>query len=134
TDSEHLVVVGTGAQAPYMALGHCAVRPIRRVTVYGRHEERAKVTAAEIRSLVGGEIEVNIASALDNVAPIADIISCATSSVQPVLAGECLRPGTCVDLVGVFARDNLEANDEVGLRSGLFVDTYEGALAEAGDL
>ncbi|MGH8179727.1 MAG: ornithine cyclodeaminase family protein, partial [Steroidobacteraceae bacterium] len=27
TDSEHLVVVGTGALAPYMALAHCAVRP-----------------------------------------------------------------------------------------------------------
>jgi ornithine cyclodeaminase len=134
TDSEHLVVVGTGALVPYMALGHCTVRPIRRITVSGRQEERAKETANEIRSLVGGEIEVSIASSLDKVAPIADIISCATSSVQPVLAGEWLRPGTFVDLVGGFSPDKREANDEVVLRSRLFVDTYEGALAEAGDL
>src|SRR6185437_3966684 len=120
--------------APYMALAHCAVRPIRRVTVSGRHEERAKETANEIRSLLGNEIEVNIASSLDKVAPIADIICCATSSVQPVLAGEWLRPGTLVDLVGGFSPDKREANDEVVLRSRLFVDTYEGALAEAGDL
>ena len=133
-DSEHLVVVGTGALAPYMALGHCTARPIRRVTVAGRHEERAKATAAEIRSLVGGEIEVSIASSLEKVAPIADIISCATSSAQPVLAGKWLRPGTFVDLVGGFSPHKREADDDAVVRSRLFVDTYEGVLAEAGDL
>jgi ornithine cyclodeaminase/alanine dehydrogenase-like protein (mu-crystallin family) len=134
TDSEHLVIVGTGALAPYMALGHCAVRPIRRITVSGRHEERARQTAAEIRSLVGDEIEINIATSLEKVAPIADIISCATSSVQPVLVGKWLRPGTFVDLVGGFSPDKREADDDAIARSRLFVDTYEGALAEAGDL
>lgn len=133
-DSEHLVIVGTGALAPYMALGHCTARPIRRVTVAGRHEERARETASEIRSLVGSEVEVNIASSLDKVVPIADIISCATSSTQPVLAGEWLRPGAFVDLVGGFSPQKREANDEAVTRSRLFVDTYEGALAEAGDL
>jgi len=133
-DSEHLVVVGTGALAPYMALGHCTARPIRRVTVAGRDEERARATAAEIRSLVGGEVEVNVASSLDKVAPIADIISCATSSAQPVLAGKWLRPGAFVDLVGGFSPDKREADDDAVLRSRLFVDTHEGALAEAGDL
>jgi ornithine cyclodeaminase len=134
TDSEHLVVVGTGALAPYMALGHCAARPIRRVTVAGRHEERARETAAEIRSLVGGEVEVSSASSLDKVAPIADIISCATSSAQPVLAGKWLRPGVFVDLVGGFSPNKREADDDAVVRSRLFVDTFEGALAEAGDL
>jgi ornithine cyclodeaminase len=134
TDSEHLVVVGTGALAPYMALGHCAARPIRRVTVAGRHEERARETAAEIRSLVGGEVEVSSTSSLDKVAPIADIISCATSSAQPVLAGKWLRPGVFVDLVGGFSPNRREADDDAVVRSRLFVDTFEGALAEAGDL
>src|SRR6185312_14455845 len=29
-DSAHLLIIGTGALAPYMALGHATVRPIRR--------------------------------------------------------------------------------------------------------
>ena len=134
TDSEHLVVVGTGALAPYMALAHCTVRPIRRITVAGRHEGRAGETAAEIRSLVGGEVEVEVTTSLDKAVPTADIISCATSSAQPVLAGKWLRAGAFVDLVGSFSPARREADDEAVVRSRLFVDTFEGALAEAGDL
>ena len=133
-DSAHLVIMGTGALAPYMALAHCAVRPIGKITVAGRNEERANETVAEIRALIGGEIEVEAATAPEKVVPIADIVSCATSSAQPVLAGKWLRPGTFVDLVGGFSPAKREADDEAVLRSRLFVDTYEGALAEAGDL
>lgn len=133
-DSAHLVVIGTGALAPYMALAHCTVRPIGKVTVAGRREERAKETAAEIRSLVGGEVEVEVATSLEKVVPIADIVTCATSSAQPVLCGKWLRPGAFVDLVGSFSPARREADDVAVLRSRIFVDTVEGALAEAGDL
>jgi len=39
-----------------------------------------------------------------------------------------------VDLVGSFKPSTREADDDVVLRSRIFVDTFEGALAEAGDL
>lgn len=133
-DSSHLLLVGTGALAPYMALGHCSVRPIRRVTVYGRSQERAMATAATVRSLISSEIDVRVASSLAETVPTADIVSCATSSVRPVLAGNWLRPGTFVDLVGSFSVARREADDEAILRSRLFVDTFEGTLTEAGDL
>jgi alanine dehydrogenase len=134
TDSQHLVVVGTGALAPYMALGHCTVRPIRRITVAGRTEARARETVAEVCSLIGDEVEVEATTCLDEAVPTADIISCATSSTQPVLAGKWLRPGAFIDLVGSFSPDRREADDDAVVRSRLFVDTFEGALAEAGDL
>jgi alanine dehydrogenase len=133
-DSERLVVVGTGALAPYMALAHCTVRPIRRVDVAGRHEDRARQTVTEIRDLVGEEIAVEVAPSLEKVVPAADIVSCATSSAEPVLAGKWLRPGTFLDLVGSFSPARREADDEAVVRSRIFVDTFEGALTEAGDL
>lgn len=133
-DSSHLLLVGTGALAPYMALGHCSVRPIQRVSVYGRSQEKAKATAAAVRSLITHEIDVRIASSLEEAVRAADIVSCATSSVRPVLAGNWLRPGTLVDLVGSFSVARREADDEAVMCSRLFVDTFEGALAEAGDL
>jgi ornithine cyclodeaminase len=133
-DNAHLLVIGTGALAPYMALAHATVRSIGKVTVAGRREERAHETAAEIRSLVGEGIEVEVTTSLEKVVPVADIVTCATSSAQPVLAGKWLRPGTFVDLVGGFCPAKREADDEVVLRSRLFVDSYEAALAEAGDL
>jgi alanine dehydrogenase len=133
-DSSHLLVIGTGALAPYMALGHCSVRPIRRVSVSGREAARAQATVAQIRSLVAGDVEVEVVASLEPVVGAADIISCATSSTEPVFRGRWLRAGTFLDLVGSFSPDRREADDEAVLCSRLFVDTLEGALSEAGDL
>ena len=133
-DSERLVIIGTGALAPYMAWAHCEARPIRTVTVCGRSAERASQTAAEIRSLVKRELDVGVASSVEDAVRAADIVSCCTSAAKPVLPGAWLRAGTFVDLVGSFSPHRREADDEAVRRSRIFVDTYEGTLAEAGDL
>ena len=48
--------------------------------------------------------------------------------------GEWLRPGAHLDLIGAFTPSMRECDDEAVLRASLFVDTYEGALSEGGDL
>lgn len=133
-DSSHLVMIGTGALAPTMVAAHCAVRPITQVSVWGRRADRASATAAAIRALVHPHVEVLVPDSIEDAVAMADIVSCATSSPTPVVAGKWLRPGTFIDLVGSFSRSNREADDDVVLRSRIFVDTLEGALAEAGDL
>ncbi|MES9902295.1 MAG: hypothetical protein ABW168_06385 [Sedimenticola sp.] len=65
---------------------------------------------------------------------IADIISCATLSREPLIRGEWLTPGTHIDLVGGFTPEMREADDSTVERASLFVDTRAGALKEAGDL
>lgn len=134
SDSSHLVVIGTGELAPMMAAAHCAVRPISRVSVWGRRHERAVATAGDIRRLVRREIEIALPESLAEAVQSADIVSCATGSTTPLLAGKWLRPGTFVDLIGSFSPSKREADDDVVLRSRIFVDTLEGALAEAGDI
>jgi alanine dehydrogenase len=133
-DSARLLVIGTGALAPCMAWAHCTVRPISQVRVSGRDEERARATAEAIAALVGAQIRVTVADSLDRAAAEADVITCATSSAEPILRGAWIRPGTFIDLVGSFSPIRREADDEVVRRSRLFVDTFEGALSEAGDL
>jgi len=133
-DSAHLVIIGTGELAPTMAAAHCAVRAIRRVSVWGRRRERATATAATIRGRVDPAVRVVVAEALDEAVRTADIVSCATSSAEPVLLGRWVRPGTFLDLVGSFSPATREADDDAVSRARLFVDTFEGALAEAGDV
>ncbi|MGH8169479.1 MAG: ornithine cyclodeaminase family protein [Steroidobacteraceae bacterium] len=133
-ESSRLLVIGTGALAPCMAWAHCIVRPIRQVTVSGREVGRARATAEAIAALVGAQVHVEVADSLERAAAEADVISCATSSAEPVLRGVWIRPGTFIDLVGSFSPVRREADDEVVRRSRLFVDTFEGALSEAGDL
>jgi ornithine cyclodeaminase/alanine dehydrogenase-like protein (mu-crystallin family) len=133
-DSAHLVIIGTGALAPQMAAAHCAARPISRISVWGRRRERATATAAAIRPLVTPDIQISVCDSLEKAVATADIVSCATSSATPLLAGKWLKPGAFVDLVGSFSPSRRETDDDVVLRSRIFVDTFDGAMAEAGDI
>lgn len=132
--SSHLVIMGTGAIAPTMAASHCSVRPIRRVSVWGRRPDKAAATAAAIRDRVSQNIEVVVADEIEKTIASADIISCSTSSPTPILAGRWLKPGAHVDLIGSFQPTKRESDDDVVLRARIFVDTFHGALHEGGDV
>lgn len=134
SDSSHLVIMGTGALAPAMAVAHCAVRPINRISVWGRRPERATATVAAIRERVGRHVDISASESIEETVASADIVSCATSSPTPVLAGKWLSPGTHVDLVGSFQPSRRESDDDVVLRSRIFVDTFKSALHEGGDV
>ena len=66
--------------------------------------------------------------------PQADIVSCATTSTEPLVKGALLRPGTHVDLVGAFTPQMRESDDEAVSRARVYVDTRAGALKEGGDI
>lgn len=134
-DSSRLLVVGTGSLAPYMAEAHCAARPIRNVTIWGRSPDKAAHAAGLLRQrLADPDIVIEFAEDLASAAGNADIISCATTSTVPILQAQWVRPGTHIDLVGGFRPNMREADDALVCAAEIFVDTFAGALAEAGDL
>jgi ornithine cyclodeaminase len=131
-DAQRLLVVGTGRLAPWMAQAHVALRPdLAHVDVWGRNADAAEEVVETLREEgIDAEVAIDLRHAVEQ----ADVISCATTAREPLLRGAWLRPGTHVDLVGAFRRDMREADDAAVLRARVFVDTYAGALAEAGDL
>ena len=130
-DSHRLLIVGTGHVAAHLPLAHRAVRPIERVMVWGRNPEHALSLVDRLAAEGFDAIPVtDLPAAIGQ----ADIVSCATTASAPLVAGEHLRPGTHLDLVGAFTPQMRESDDEAVRRSRVFVDTYAGALAEAGDL
>lgn len=134
-DSQHLLIVGTGKLAPYMAIAHSAMRDIRRLTVWGRDPQRAHQTLQKIQALgLPASVAVDVAHDLEHASRNADIISCATTSREPLLESRAIQPGTHIDLVGGFKPDMREADDALMATAAVFVDTVDGALAEAGDL
>ena len=133
-DSSRLTVVGTGALAPWMAAAHAVMRPIEHIDVWGRRPERVAATIDAIRELVAPRVTVCAAPELEESVRAADIVACATSSPTPLVAGRWLKTGSFVDLVGSFSPTTREADDDVVRRARIFVDTFAGALAEAGDL
>lgn len=131
TDAAHLLMVGTGALAPHLIAAHCTVRPIRRVTIWGRNTEHARAAAAKL-ALSG--VAVSVAQRLEEAVGEADIVSCATLAATPLVHGRWLRPGQHIDLVGGFTPAMREADDEAVRRAAVYVDTRGGAMKEAGDI
>jgi ornithine cyclodeaminase len=130
-DCERLLMVGTGALAPYLVTAHATVRPVCNVLIWGRDPQKAEKLA---RRLNRRDFRVDFTTDLEAAIKGADIISCATLSRAPLIRGSWLRPGQHIDLVGAFRPDMRESDDETIRRSRIFVDTREGALSEAGDL
>ncbi|MBD8875659.1 ornithine cyclodeaminase family protein [Roseibium polysiphoniae] len=131
-DASHLVVAGTGRVALNLVGAHLAVRPITRVTFWGRSLDKAQALAAEASALYG--ITVEGTSDLEQAVRAADIVSAATLSKDPLILGEWLQPGTHVDLVGAFKPSMRESDDEAVRRASVFVDTREGCTKEGGDI
>ncbi|NVK34563.1 MAG: ornithine cyclodeaminase family protein [Rhodobacteraceae bacterium] len=131
-NSSHLVLVGTGRVSLNLIGAHSAVRPISKVSVYGRSLEKSQAFAAKAAKLYG--IDVVAVDDLGAVLQSADIVSAATLSSDPIILGEWLRPGTHVDLVGAFKPTMRETDDEAIRRSSVFVDTLAGCSKEGGDI
>ncbi len=131
-----LLVVGTGRLATWMARAHIALVPgIERVLVWGRKREAAHELAdALARESEHAHVKFSVVDSLELATREANLITCATTSTEPLVRGEWLQPGTHLDLVGGFKRNMREVDDEAVGRARVVADTYAGALAEAGDL
>jgi ornithine cyclodeaminase/alanine dehydrogenase-like protein (mu-crystallin family) len=129
-DASVHTIVGAGALAVHFARAHATVRPISKTLICNRTTEKAEAVAAQLRQ---GGMQ---AEACETEAAVrqADIVSGVTGSNVALIKGAWLKPGTHVDLAGAFKPTMRETDgDAVGMAS-VFVDTRDGALAEAGDL
>jgi ornithine cyclodeaminase len=129
--ASHLLMMGAGTLGHHLARAHATVRPIDRIDVWNRTAPRAE-DLAEILRREG--FEARAVRDPEGAMRTADVISCATMSPTPLVAGAALKPGAHVDVVGAFRRDMRETDDDTVRRARIFVDTREGAFAEAGDI
>ncbi len=131
-ESRRLLIVGTGQLAGWMARAHHALRPeLTEIAIWGRNPQARAELA---RSLNDEGLPAHACDELPSAVASADIVSCATTSTSAIVLGAWLQPGTHVDLVGAFKPDMRETDDAAVCRARVFVDTFAGALAEAGDL
>lgn len=130
-DASRLLVIGAGALCPFLARAHSAVRPITDIRIWNRTPDNAEKAASGLRA---EGLNASAVTDLDAALGWADIISSATISTAPLVAGDRLKPGVHVDLVGGFTPTMRESNDEAIARARVYVDTRAGATKEAGDI
>ena len=132
-DAQTLGVIGTGRQSRSQVRAVCAVRPIKRVSVFARTQEQREAYAREMEKELG--IEVRPAPSAEACVGEADVVVTITKSAEPVFKGSALAKGAHVNVAGANSGDRREVDAETVLRATVRVtDHIEQAKVEAGEL
>jgi ornithine cyclodeaminase/alanine dehydrogenase-like protein (mu-crystallin family) len=130
-DTRVLGVFGTGrqARAHLQVLRH--VRNFERALVCGKDPAHSQRFAQQMEH----ELEMKVESVYSRTcASESDVLCTCTTSKTPVFDGNMLRKGTHINAIGSFQPTTRELDDSTIRRARIVVDTYDGALAEAGDI
>ncbi|WFE89853.1 ornithine cyclodeaminase family protein [Roseibium porphyridii] len=129
-DASRHLIVGTGQLAVAVGLAHANVRPMSKISVWGRRPEKAEgITQQLAQAGLNAEVAEDLQVACEN----ADIVSTVTASKEPLVKGTWLRPGSHLDLIGAFRADMRESDDQSMRQAEIFVDGRDSALL-SGDL
>lgn len=116
--ADECALVGTGKQAITQVAAVVAVRPVRRVRVFGRNEGRRVQFAARVEKEF--EVEAVAARSVAEAVEGAHIITVVTRAAEPIVTADMLAKGAHVNAVGAIvperaevARDVLERCDRV---------------------
>lgn len=132
-NSETLLLLGTGKLAPFLIRAHAAVRPLKRVIVWGRRPEKV-ADLIRVMKAERPEIAFSASSSIEQSCGEADIVVAATGSHEILVKGEWIRPGTHTDFLGNHHADHRECDTGLVVRSRVFVDTFANCLKEAGEI
>lgn len=125
-DARELAIIGAGVQARSHLAAMAAIGPFDRVRIYSRTVEHARALADETP---GAEAVETAEEAVRG----ADVVVTATTSREPVLQREWLKPGAHVNAVGSSIPTTRELDTATIASASLFVDRRESTLNEAGD-
>lgn len=116
-------LLGTGWQAGGQAAAIAAVRPIERILCYSPDPARREAFARATANRLGIDV-VAVATAREAVED-ADVVMCATSSMQPVLSAEWIKPG-----MHISSLKRLELDPSVAAAATVIVTHVRNAAAQ----
>ncbi|MGE5468655.1 MAG: ornithine cyclodeaminase family protein [Ignavibacteria bacterium] len=132
-DAAEAGLFGAGWQAGSQIEALCRVRPIKRVKVFSRDEQKRREFCEAQSQRLGIEV-VPVASAEQAVRD-SDVVVTITSATTPLFLGDSLAPGTHVTAAGSNALIRREIDEKAVQRAArVCVDSRATAVREAGDL
>ena len=131
-DAAVLAVVGSGVQARSHVDAIGRIRDVRTIRTWSPNSDRLAAFVRETQPRTEADV-IRCPSARDAVNG-ADIVVLATSAREPVVNADWIADGAHVCAVGACRPDQREMDTALVARGRVFVDSKEGALAEAGDV
>jgi ornithine cyclodeaminase len=130
-DAGDLALLGAGEQARSHLEAMLCVRPLRRIRVWARDRDKAKVFA----ETEGGRhrVPIEIAATVREAVAGADIICTTTKAREPMLLGDWLTPGVHLNVVGSSIAAAAEIDTPAVVKSRFFVDCRNSTMNEGGE-
>lgn len=126
-----LCVVGTGEQAETQVTTHVASMKPSRIVATSRSAANREAFA---KRLAAQGIACEVTDDVERAVRESDVICLATTSREPVIAADWVRPGAHVNAIGANLANRREVDAALIRRSRVVVEYREQALQEAGDL
>ena len=125
-DADDFAMIGTGKQAMTQVAAVVAVRPIKRIRVFSRNQERCEQFGARVKQEF--EIETTAALSVAETVASASIITLATRATEPILAAEMIARGAHINAIGAIVPSRAEiARDVLERCSRVVVDSLPAA-------
>lgn len=131
--AETLCLIGTGTQAVTHLEAIKLVRPIKRVQVWSKNPAKVERFVRE-QSAHHSDIELIACQSAEAAVRETDIVCTLTSSAEPLVFNHWLKDNVHVNAVGASTPNYRELAPEIVFDADVFVDNYESASNEAGDL
>ncbi len=143
-DARILAILGAGTQARAHLRALMHVREFEQVRIYAPTEAHARALVeqaggaraerGDARAERGdARAELSVASSAEEALRDADVVVTATSSREPVLRRDWLKPGAHVNAVGASSSRAREIDTATMAASALFCDSRESVRNEAGE-
>lgn len=125
-DADDFAIVGTGKQALTQVAAVIAVRPIKRIRIFGPNENRREQFVERVRAEFG--LETVGSSSVSEAVAGASIVTAATRATDPIITLEMITAGTHINAIGAIVPSRAEiARDVLEHCSQIVVDSITAA-------
>jgi ornithine cyclodeaminase/alanine dehydrogenase-like protein (mu-crystallin family) len=126
-----LALLGAGEQARSHLEAMLSVRALRRIRVWARDRDKARLFAEAqgARHRIAIETSPTVREAIAG----ADIVCTTTKAREPILQGDWLTPGTHLNVVGSSIAAAAEIDTPAVVKARFFVDRRESTIHEGGE-
>lgn len=128
-----LALIGTGQQASSHLAAIACVRQLETVYVYDVLLEKSQPFAEKMRKKYP-QLTIEVTNCVETAVSQAEIICTLTSSKTPIVQKEWIQQGTHLNAIGALSATTREISSELMAEAAVFVDDYEAALQESGDI
>ena len=113
---DSVAIVGTGVQARYQARYISELMKVKKISIWGRDPIKAEKVKADLSYL-----DVNIEMDIEKLVTQSSLIVTTTSSKDPLIQSEWVKPGTHITAVGSDTPEKCELDPKLLSRADLIV-------------